>query len=451
MLLAAEGCDVAVIEKDPQKPPTSCHEAWDSWPRSGVSQFRQAHYMQARFRHILDAELPLVRDRLEELGGRRYNVVAALPRSLPDRSFRDGDERFETITGRRPIVESAFALEAEECPEVQIHRGAAVAELVPGESAQPGVPHVRGVRTAEGVVMEADLVIDAMGRRSKLAEWSLESGARAPYEEASDAGFAYYTRHYRARDGKVPDWRGPIGSDVGTIRIVTLPGDNDTWTLALVPLAGDTPFKALKHNQVWERVARSVPHVAHWTDGEPLGDVIPMAGVLDRRRRTVVDGHPVITGLVAVGDAWACTNPTAGRGIALGLAHAVALRDTVRACPDDPAQLVELFDLLTEETLTPWYHDQVNRDNQRAANLRAEIEGRPPEGPGDDPVANLMLAARADPEAARAFLDVFSCLALPSEVLNRPGMREKVDSLASSSGPLGPAGPTREQLIALTQ
>jgi 2-polyprenyl-6-methoxyphenol hydroxylase-like FAD-dependent oxidoreductase len=451
MLLAAEGCEVTVIEKDPHEPPTSCQEAWESWPRSGVSQFRQAHYMQARFRHILDAELPFVRNRLEKLGGRRYNVVAALPRSLPDRSFRDGDERFETITGRRPIVEGAFALAAEECSQVKMHRGVAVAELVVGESAQPGVPHVRGVRTAEGVDMEADLVIDAMGRRSRLADWLLELGARAAYEEASDAGFAYYTRHYRGRDGNVPDWRGPIGADVGTIRIVTLPGDNDTWTLALVPLAGDTPFKALKHNQVWERVARSVPHVAHWTDGEPLGDVIAMAGVLDRRRRTVVDGHPVITGLVAVGDAWACTNPTAGRGITLGLAHAVALRDTVRACPDDPAQLVELFDQVTEETLTPWYYDQVNRDHQRAANLRAEIEGRPPEGPGEDAAANLMLAARVDPDAARAFLDVFSCLALPSEVLDRPGLREKVDSLATSSGPVAPAGPTREQLIALTQ
>jgi hypothetical protein len=133
------------------------------------------------------------------------------------------------------------------------------------------------------------------------------------------------------------------------------------------------------------------------------------------------------------------------------LAHAVALRDTIRTCPDDPAQLVELFDLITEETLTPWYHDQVNRDNQRAASLRAEIEGRPPEGPGDDPVANLMLAARVDPDAARGFLDVFSCLALPSDVLDRPGLRERVESVATSSGPLGPPGPTREQLIAQTQ
>jgi flavin-dependent dehydrogenase len=306
------------------------------------------------------------------------------------------------------------------------------------------------VRTAEGVEIGADLIIDAMGRRSKLREWLAEVGAPPAYEQASDAGFAYYTRHYRAKDGGVPEWRGPVGSDVGTIRVVTLPADNDTWTLALVPMAGDAPFKALKHNEVWERIARAIPHVAHWIDGEPLCDVIAMAGVLDRYRRVVVDGQPVISGLVPVGDAWACTNPTAGRGITLGLAHAVALRDAIRARPEDPVQLIELFDQITEETLTPWYHDQVNRDNQRAVKLRAEIEGRPLERAPDDPAAQLMLAAMVDPDAARALLDVFSCLALPAEVIKRPELRDKLESLIATAQTLKPSGPTREQLIALT-
>ena len=35
-----------------------------------------------------------------------------------------------------------------------------------------------------------------------------------------------------------------------------------------------------------------------------------MAGALDRYHRFVVEGQPVATGLAAVGDAWACTNPS---------------------------------------------------------------------------------------------------------------------------------------------
>jgi len=153
--------------------------------------------------------------------------------------------------------------------------------------------------------------------------------------------------------------------------MLTLPGDNNAWTLAVVPMAGDTPFKALRHNDVWTRVVACVPHAAHWLDGEPITDVIAMAGVLDRLCRIVVDGRPVVTGLVPVGDAWACTNPTAGRGISLGLAHAVALRDTVREKAGDPVGLVARFDEVTEATITPWFRDQYDRDRQRAADTQA--------------------------------------------------------------------------------
>jgi hypothetical protein len=63
----------------------------------------------------------------------------------------------------------------------------------------------------------------------------------------------------------------------------------------------------------------------------------------------------------------------------------------------------------------------------------------------------LMQAARTDPDAARGFLDVYSCLALPAQVLQRPGLRDKLTALAASPAPSLPPGPTREQLIALTQ
>ena len=81
-----------------------------------------------------------------------------------------------------------------------------------------------------------------------------------------------------------------------------------------------------------------------------------MAGVLDRHRRFVIDGRPVVTGLAAVGDAWACTNPSAGRG-ALGRCRArpapapasCARRSTV------PTTSPSEWDAVTEAELAPWY------------------------------------------------------------------------------------------------
>lgn len=452
ILLARDGHEVTLLEKDVQAAPATSLDAWERWERPGVGQFRQLHFMQPRFRQLLDSELPAVRDEIEAAGGRRFSLIDALPSALAHQAPLPGDERFETLTGRRPVLESAFARVAERTPGVTILRGVVVDGPIAGRSVHPSIPHVAGVRTQDGVELNADLVIDAMGRRSKMTEWVTAIGGRAPYEEASDVGFAYYTRHFHSRDGSLPEMRGPIGVMIGSIRVITVPADNNTWIITLAAMAGDRPLKTLRHNAVWERVVRSVPHAAHWLDGEPLCDVTPMAGVMDRYCRIVVDDLVVVTGLLPVGDSWACTNPMAGRGFTLGLAHAVALRDAARAFPEDPARLAEAFDRVTEETLTPWYRDQLNRDAQRAADVRCIIDGRAPDSAPDDPASQMQRAMSAagdnDPEVARGFLDVASCFALPHEVMSRPGMRERAAAYIGVESPETP-GPTRAELLAL--
>jgi 2-polyprenyl-6-methoxyphenol hydroxylase-like FAD-dependent oxidoreductase len=449
MMLAREGWDVKVLEKDPQEPFETAGELWESWQRPDVAQFRQPRFMMPRFRHVLDSELPAVRDRLERLGGRRFSLVDLLPPTVTDRSPRSDDARFETLTARRPVLEAAFAQAARSTPGVEVIRGAGVQELVARDRGR--IPHVTGVRTSGGERLEADLVIDAMGRRSKLPEWIAALGGRPPHEEAADAGFAYYSRNFRSRDGQVPQHLGPLGSPLGTFHALTILGDNNCWTVALVPVAGDAPLKALRHAEVWERVARAIPHVAHWLDGEPLTDVVAMAGVLDRYRRFVVDRDPVVAGVVAVGDSWACTNPTASRGLSLGLMHAVALRDVLRETASDPCWTALRFDEVTESTIAPWYRDQVGRDHQRGVQMRALIEGEPP-SPPSDPLAQMQAAflagAARDPEIARAWFEVLGCLALPREVQTRPGMAERVMGFLGAH-PSHPPAPTRAELLSL--
>ena len=61
-----------------------------------------------------------------------------------------------------------------------------------------------GVRTSSGDELAADLVIDAMGRRSGLPGWLAALGARPVAEEAEDSGFTYYTRYFRSAAGSAP-------------------------------------------------------------------------------------------------------------------------------------------------------------------------------------------------------------------------------------------------------
>lgn len=448
MLLAADGVEVTVLEKDPAPVPATVAEAWESWERRGVTQFRHPHFLMPRARHVLDAELVGVRDELTASGATRVNLVDAMAPTVRDRARRAGDDRFETLTARRPVIERAFAVVAENTVGVKVLRGVTAAGPVSGSSPSSSTPHVAGVRTDNGDELRADLVIDAMGRRSKLPDWIDDLGGRRPHEEASDTGFAYYTRHFQFERGTAPSMSRPPGAPAGSITTLNIPGDNDTWTVALVAMAGDAPFKALKHNDAWDQVAGALPHLAPYIAGRPVSDVLVIAGVLDRYRRMVFDGQPIVTGIVPVGDSWACTNPTSGRGISLGLLHAVAVRDAVRTSGGDARQLMNTFDALTEERVTPWYREQVGRDYQRAAEIGALVEGRPAPQPANPMQPALTAAAMSDPEVARAMLDTMTCLALPAEVMARPGLIDTVLSYAGADVPTPPV-PSRDELISL--
>ena len=165
MLLAGDGHQVTVLERDPDRPPDDPAQAWERWKRPGLNQFRQAHAFLAGFRSVLEDELPEVAKALQAAGGLRLNFIRDVLPTPVTGGWRDGDERYEWLTGRRATVEAVLAAAAESTPGVEIRRGTAVVGLVTGSRARPGVPHVTGVRTRIGESIPADLVVDMSGRR----------------------------------------------------------------------------------------------------------------------------------------------------------------------------------------------------------------------------------------------------------------------------------------------
>ncbi len=368
-----------------------------------------------------------------------------MPPSLDDQTARPDDDRFRFVTGRRPAIESAVAACALDVPGLTVRRGVAVDGLLTGPSTIDGVPHVIGVRTSEGEELGADLVVDAMGRRTPLATWLDAAGGRAPDEEAESSRFVYRTRYFRGPD--VPTTIGPPVVELGTISVLTLPGDNGTWSVTVFGSAADAPLKRLMDPERFERVLRACPFQAHWLDGEPITETLAMAGILDRYRRFVVDGRPVVTGCVAVGDSWACTNPSGGKGISVGLVHAQALRGVVRSSLDDPAAMALEWDEVTERVVTPFFRNQIAADRARLEEMDALRDGRQPPEPDVHRDA-LGAAAMEDADVFRGLVEIATCLALPDEVLARPGVAAKVEARIGERGPAFP-GPTREELLAL--
>ena len=74
------------------------------------------------------------------------------------------------------------------------------------------------------------------------------------------------------------------------------------------------------------------------------------------------------------------------------------------------------------------------------------IQGRDAPHP-PDPADALFTAMLYDADVFRAAIEIFSMLALPHEVMARPGVAGRVMELARARGPVMPPGPSRHELM----
>jgi 2-polyprenyl-6-methoxyphenol hydroxylase-like FAD-dependent oxidoreductase len=451
MLLADDGHEVTVLERDPAPPSGDPDATWDGWERRGVNQFRMIHYFLPRFRQVLEAELPTAAAELRAAGAVDFSVLANVPAEVSG-GERPDDGRLAALTARRPIAEAALARAAEATAGLEVRRGAAVVGLTTGAPGPDGVPHVTGVRLEDGTEVTADLVVDAGGRRSQLPTWLTDIGTTPVPEELEDCGFTYVNCHFRSSDGSVPPMFAPLHALYGSVSILTLPADNGTWGVGIVHSAKDTELRGLRDPEVWRRVIQAFPLAAHWIDGEPIQEVTGITKIEDRHRSFVVDGVPVATGVVAVGDAWACTNPSLGRGSSIAILHGVALRNVIRKHDGaDPGDLERAFHEATMAETEPFFRSTLAYDRHRLAEVEAEIEGRRYD-PGDevwDVTKSLENGAGGDPDLFRDFLGVASLMHRVEDLIGRPGFADQARARGAGWQDAEIVGPSRAELVAL--
>jgi 2-polyprenyl-6-methoxyphenol hydroxylase-like FAD-dependent oxidoreductase len=451
LLIAKQGHDVTVLERDPEPLPKTPEEATGSWARPGVMQFRLVNFLMPRGRQLLDEQLPEVTALLAASGAPRHNGLATMPPSVADRAPRPGDERFATLATRRQLLEYAMATVAE--PAVDVRRGVHVTGLL-----SDGSRRVTGVQLGgsdhHGGELTADLVIDASGRRSPLPGWLAAIGADAPAEESEDLGFVYYGRFFQGP----ADAGGPLPIPAGLFHydsysVLVLPSDTGTWSATIVLSARDHALRGLREEANFSKLLSACPMHAPILGLAPISPMLAAAGISDRLRRIVIRTAPVVSGLLTVGDSWACTNPSLGRGITVGLLHALAAAEAVDAHIGDPAALAVEHDRLTRKRVLPWYQATTQVDRMRAAQVAAAIDGRPPApvpaSPEVQVVQDVSAAMMVDADAFRAFLELTFMLALPEDLVSRPGFAAHVRNIAAALPPARFPGPTRQELLAM--
>ncbi|MEU8238171.1 FAD-dependent oxidoreductase [Actinoplanes missouriensis] len=446
LLLARDRHEVIVVERDPAGPPPPAETgtAWNDWQRRGVNQFRLPHFMLPRWWQLVREQLPEAGDALLAVGARRVNLIGMLPEERRG-PIRPGDERFDTVTARRPVLEAVLSAAATTAG-VTIRRGVAVTGLT-----TDGHTRVTGVLTAAGPAIPADLVVDCGGRRSALSAWLQAAGARAPLEERSDSGFVYHCRHFRSGTGEAPPALTNLLHHYDSLSAITLPGDNGTWSVVLATASRDNALRGLREPSRWHAAVARYPLLAHWADAEPISGVDVMAGIEDRCRRLVIDGDPVATGVVSVGDSWACTSPSVGRGASMAMIQAVLLRDLLRETdPADHDKFARRFDEASTRVVEPLYRATVWTDRHRLAEMAADAAGTSYQ-PGDPRWAMgkaLFAAGLADPELARGYASIAAFIATPDEVFGAPGVVDRVVALGMSAPRYPLPGATRTELLA---
>jgi 2-polyprenyl-6-methoxyphenol hydroxylase-like FAD-dependent oxidoreductase len=475
LTLARRGHDITVVERDDTPMPASSDEAFE-WDRRGAPQVRHSHALLARLTTILRRDHPDVWAALLAEGATELRFGDDLAPTMTNYSREPGDEELVMLACRRTTFEWVVRRAALAEGRVTLRTGVGVDGLTTAAADDVnGRPLVTGVHLSgssvgradgsDGSTLDADLVVVAAGRRSALSQWLAAVGAPSVDEEVEDTGIVYFTRFYRLRpnaDG--PPRGGVIGGDLGYIKYGVFVGDNRTFSVTLATPTDDVELRrTLADPGVFDACARQLVAAQLWLDGraEPITpEVHVMAGLLNRWREHVVDGQPVATGVIAIGDAVLCTNPLYGRGCSTAFWGAHLLADALDAHPDDLTAAALAYDAALRIEIEPWYRSSVAQDAEARRVAAKLLGGEDPDADADEPKAfirgvlreGLVPALRFDAVVLRAFLRSLNLLSTPDAMMTDVDVQARVLAVwedRANRPPEEPLGPkTRADLLA---
>jgi 2-polyprenyl-6-methoxyphenol hydroxylase-like FAD-dependent oxidoreductase len=434
LFAARAGHDVVLVEADGRTVPASVDEVWHDWKRRGVPQFRQLHGTQALGRAILASRASDVLDRLRAAGAHDADLLA----SRPDARQLPGAGELVQFRCRRPVFEWVLRAAVAAEPRVRLRAGVEVTGLRVAAACKP---RVTGVATTVGE-LTADLLVDATGRRSRVAEWCVRSGSAPPTTRTVDARQVYFTQWFR-RDTAFTGSDPMLRVELAFATLLVLPVDAGWFSATFFAPAHDRGLRAVLHStDGFLGALRSVPAAAPWIeDARPCGTVQCMGKLANQLRRPSLRSP---AGLLPVADAAVCTNPTWGRGAALALAHAAALADLLDA-EEEPSALTSALTAWTAKNLEPWFYDTVLLDAESNARW---VGARPLPSP-ERPFlhTDVVRAARADPDLHVAYQRYRNLLDTPANFWRRPEIADSVRACAGDPRD-GADLPGREELLA---
>jgi 2-polyprenyl-6-methoxyphenol hydroxylase-like FAD-dependent oxidoreductase len=437
LAVARAGHDAVVLERDLVDPDESPDSAFDV-ERRGIPHYLQPHTFLPRGRRVLSEWAPDVLDTLVAAGAHPQDLTLKL-RGPPE----PGDEDLVYLWVRRPIIEWALRRAAAAEPAVELRAGVRVTGLMRAESR---VPRATGVTVDDGEPVRGDVVVDALGRYRCPAGWPRADGA------PTDSGAIYYCRYFQLREG-VEHLDAPIlnpRGDLGYMGFNTFRGDNRTFAVILLVPAADHELRVLRHERPWQAACAAIAPLDVMTSADyarPITDVMPMGGLMNVERT----GDPLMSGLVATGDAFCHTDPAFAYGLSFALAHARALAGALAQAPDVDA-IAEGYRADVGPEARERHALACATDAARTSRWRGEpldIARRD----GSYPLfsfAGALAAAPHDDEVLRRIIRRIGLLDRTAVFDEDDGLHDRIETILGriAASPPSPPGPPRQDLLA---
>jgi 2-polyprenyl-6-methoxyphenol hydroxylase-like FAD-dependent oxidoreductase len=374
--------------------------------RSAVPQGRHVHLLMARgaaefeglFPGLLDdmvaAGVPMLENRPDCIHFGAAGHVLGTATTLRD--------EFTAYVPSRPHLEWQIRRRALAIPNVELVRRAVAEPWY--EPAQQRVIGVLLEAGDEASGVEADLVVDAAGRGTRLPVWLEQWGFGRPQEDTVDVGIAYATHQVHIPDGLLKEKVVVAGAcrsePVGLGMLFYEDGNWGLTTFGTGNVAPPTNFA-----EMCDLADRILP--SHFADairqGTPLGELAFHKYPQSRwRRYDRMDRFP--TGIIPFGDAVVSFNPTFGQGMTMTAIQATNLRTVLADSDDDLAQ--RLSKATAKTTWPVWMMTAIGDLSLHNATGDAKWWFKPVGSLFDQ----FLGAAETDPVLAEWFLRRFSLL-----------------------------------------
>ncbi|MDX3656634.1 FAD-dependent monooxygenase [Streptomyces sp. ID05-26A] len=312
--------EVTVVERDKLPDGPS--------PRSGVPQARHAHLLMSGGARAIETLLPGTLDALVAAGAHRVGV----PNDLVSLSAQGWVPRFPEmqfiVSCSRSLLDWVVRGQALRDNKISVLTGTEPVSLLGDRHAVTGVLVEDRVSRSQ-VTLEADLVVDATGRGSRLPAWLVEFGLPEVVSESVDSGLAYATRIFQAPPTAASGFpivnvqanpRDPFPGCTATL----LPIEDGRWLVTLSGTRGGEPTTDESEFVAFARSVRNPVVGELIASAEPLSPVYGSHSTANRRMFFErLKSWP--RGLLALGDSVATYNPVYGHGMSIAAQSALAL------------------------------------------------------------------------------------------------------------------------------